>query len=75
MHDPPGFAGGVHAKLLRRNFAMEFMQDFITLASSTPRKGAADSNATRIPPSPTWMIGCLEDCRFGGLEGLGVLEG
>ena len=29
------------------------------------------SIATRIPPSPTWMIGCLEDCRTGEFERIG----
>ena len=38
---------------------MEFMQE-LWHPSSTPRKGAADSIATRIPPSPTWMSGCLD---------------
>ena len=38
------------------------------------RWGAADSIATRIPPSPAVMIGWLEDCGTGGLEGLEKLE-
>ena len=30
--------------------------------------GAADSNATRIPPSPVWRIGGLDGWRAEGLE-------
>ncbi len=32
------------------------------------------SIATRIPPSPIWMIAGLEDCRFGGLLLIAMIE-
>ena len=35
------------------------------------RSPDVNSIATRIPPSPTWMIGCSEDCRTGEFERIG----
>ena len=38
------------------------------------RRGAADSIATRIPPSQTRMIGWLEDNLIAGLKGYDGLK-
>ncbi len=38
-------------------------------------QGAADSNAPRIPPSPSWLLGCYEDWRVRGIGELGEGKG
>ena len=56
-------------KRLSKSLMQEFMQEF---AGHLARpQGAADSNAPRIPPSPTWMLGCYEDWRVRGIGELG----
>ena len=53
---------------------MEFMQDYYP-SFSTPRKGAADSNAPRIPPSQHWWLGGLGGMRdWKAWRGTGIGE-
>ena len=59
--NPPGLCMKTCEEFCNGVYARDF-----TLASSTPRKGAADSIAPRIPPSPIWMIGCLDDWMYDG---------
>ena len=57
-----------------KNFAKEFMQE-CWHPSSTPRKGAADSNAPRIPPSQYLWLGGLEGMRdWRAWRGTGIGE-
>ena len=47
-----------HAKEYHAEFMQEFMQELCRHLARA--QGAADSNATRIPPSQYWLLGGLE---------------